>query len=1424
MNKRQNLSQNFLSHFQIIKFPCFEIEELKEIAENLFKSFNNNEEGDEKDKQFIQDLISIHKEWTSKEEIKNDIICFTIREIAATIKAYIDESKKNAFKIIKSIYCSRYTNIRKNELLALIGKYQTFTDDYKEYKQSGSKFQMPEEIKQFHKNKVLIEVLESALFSLEKKRNIIIVGKGGSGKSSIGREIAKVYNLKKGKENNNYYHFICTEETKCSDLIGYIAPRKDNYFIKNKIIMEWKEGFLSKAIEKGEIVILDNLQEANSVITERLNSLLDIKYDENKKKATKKTFDIPENPLKNSIVIHDNFRIIGICDFENIIKMSPAFLNRFDIIVLENQLENITKDEFQNLINILLTKEEEIKNENYNSIKKIWPFSSSKEENKSMENEIIKIEKIDYISNKFFDLISKEEKFSIKDISRFCYSLELILKNNEIRNAPIDKLIDFIYELLFSEEVISIKNDDIKNILLIMLKKRIQEKGQLKEQFIFEGNESLENYLLIIFASYLINLHLCIIGQPGVGKTSSAKFMSELLNQKKSLLPLSFFKRKNTYKLYNFHRTTKPSHLYGTINLKNGKIENYNGPLMESISEGRIFIADEMNLSSSSTMKSILPVLDPLLCKKILIPGVDEPIDIKDDFFFISCQNDVDNFGRNYIPEILQRKLRNITFPIQLEKEIKNICKEKRKKIFNDNNNEKFSEKDAESLALFMIKYNNLNDESRLSLLKWTFRDIDKIINRIFHFIQHEKKVPEYYKNFKYYHFIYFYLFSSITSEELEKSFVSANNNAKETLKDKLNSIFNDCFNINSKELEISFFEKPKADLNNNYIMKGEIGLKFEFEENLKKELEKNNYEMSNYYNDLFKLLLISDDEPVLLMGPSSYKTQLSEYYLKQIKKSDFEKILLNQKTSIEDLLGYPQFLSQKNAKQFYFDLLYKIINLENNTSNIPPQNKQEIQKLKKTIENCKGIFKTIGNNLFDNFIKENNNPQIALNPGSILDAILKRKSLIIKDIHKIATEVFERFNDFFGTEQILNLNEDIYGTFFTKDDDNTIDIKQIKELENIEMRIIATCPENCFQSLSESVLSRFTIICVGEHEKKEKIRIIENYAKEYEIKEQYIDKIKNLLDNQFTEVKKIKNFIYIFNYMKKKIINNKNNHQIDNCFNYIIHFIDLKENDLLYDYLFYQEIPLYIEDKCLISNINNLKINLDINIKNDKGQNIVFTPVFNKMLDLIFFGICTGTPLIFEGSSGQGKQTAINYICNLLNYDIENIIITKNVTYKDLYKKSIVQNNDNGEIEIVDIYTKLYEKLNNYSEKKILFVFHNIHLAESDVLSELSQIFNKRGNETYSFIGIINNKENFIERNLYYYNYFYNSIYYIVNFSSYVEKFILCYLKVPKSSIVNYYKKEDENTIGNKLSLSDVIKFKELKDITNLDEEFWKK
>ena len=52
--------------------------------------------------------------------------------------------------------------------------------------------------------------------------------------------------------------------------------------------------------------------------------------------------------------------------------------------------------------------------------------------------------------------------------------------------------------------------------------------------------------------------------------------------------------------------------------------------------------------------------------------------------------------------------------------------------------------------------------------------------------------------------------------------------------------------------------------------------------------------ELSNYYNDLFKLKLISNEEPVLLMGPSSYKTHLSKYFIYDINGKDFSIINLN--------------------------------------------------------------------------------------------------------------------------------------------------------------------------------------------------------------------------------------------------------------------------------------------------------------------------------------------------------------------------------------------------------------------------------------------------------------------------------------------------------------------------------------------------
>jgi MoxR-like ATPase len=263
---------------------------------------------------------------------------------------------------------------------------------------------------EFYENKILKEVLESSLFSLDKRRNIIIVGEYGIGKSHIAREIAKIFNLKNKKNENNFCHFICTEETKCSDLIGSQTPQVNG----KDIYMEWKEGFLTKAIENGELVILDNLQEANSTITERLNGLLDIKYDEGKNKGNSKKFDVPENPIKNSIKIHQDFRIIGICDISTINQMSPAFLNRFDIIILENQLNNLSEEGLTKLLNIIINKGKEQSESTKKILEDADQIFGVEEENEIKEEENNINEILDIKTNDLIFIIKNNIGFVLK--------------------------------------------------------------------------------------------------------------------------------------------------------------------------------------------------------------------------------------------------------------------------------------------------------------------------------------------------------------------------------------------------------------------------------------------------------------------------------------------------------------------------------------------------------------------------------------------------------------------------------------------------------------------------------------------------------------------------------------------------------------------------------------------------------------------------------------------------------------------------------------------------------------------------------------------------------------------------------------------------------------------------------------------------
>ena len=75
----------------------------------------------------------------------------------------------------------------------------------------------------------------------------------------------------------------------------------------------------------------------------------------------------------------------------------------------------------------------------------------------------------------------------------------------------------------------------------------------------------------------------------------------------------------------------------------------------------------------------------------------------------------------------------------------------------------------------------------------------------------------------------------------------------------------------------------------------------------------------------IFKIKLSNYDEPLLLSGPTCYKTYVATMILD--KKADI--VSLNQESTIPQLLGASFFYPPKEDKKFCFRLIYEILNIQ---------------------------------------------------------------------------------------------------------------------------------------------------------------------------------------------------------------------------------------------------------------------------------------------------------------------------------------------------------------------------------------------------------------------------------------------------------------------------------------------------------------
>ena len=104
-----------------------------------------------------------------------------------------------------------------------------------------------------------------------------------------------------------------------------------------------------------------------------------------------------------------------------------------------------------------------------------------------------------------------------------------------------------------------------------------------------------------------------------------------------------------------------------------------------------------------------------------------------------------------------------------------------------------------------------------------------------------------------------------------------------------------------------------------NFLRKGKYGisLKYIYFSNKDKCI----FHLPSLYNELFRILLVHGEEPILIIGESGYKT-----YLAQLLLPDIKSIQLNSETSLGQLLGSTIFLSDSEVKTFYLKQIYNIL------------------------------------------------------------------------------------------------------------------------------------------------------------------------------------------------------------------------------------------------------------------------------------------------------------------------------------------------------------------------------------------------------------------------------------------------------------------------------------------------------------------
>ncbi|EGR30434.1 type a von willebrand factor domain protein [Ichthyophthirius multifiliis] len=730
---------------------------------------------------------------------------------------------------------------------------------------------------------------------------VLLEGPTSAGKTSIIKYIAERSGYKCVRVNNH-------QHTEIEEYIGSYLPDS-----KGKLVFH--EGVLIQSMKEGNWLILDELNLARSEILESLNRLLD----DNK--------EIFVNETQSYVRPHENFRIFATqnpTSYGGRKELSKAFKNRFVQIFFEDIQENDLQQILQKRCTIAPSY-----------CKKLMA--------------ILKDLRLFRQRNNFF--LGKESSITIRDLIKwgnrpvltvdelamegYCLLAER-LRTQEERDF-IQKIIEKHCRVKLNPQIYYQKfSDDMLKPL------------QSQFPFFLQLNEGFKRMACLTLKCLQNKEPVLLIGETGCGKTTLAQLAGFLRNSKVfsinchqytessdflgSLRPVRkkeiyeeqlrvFLEQEldqelieEQYKFLNNQQISidervkiikneqKRQKLQELFIKSETMFEWQNGPLVESMEQGGVFLIDEISLAEDSVLERLNSVLENE--RFLLLPekNESEQIQAKEEFVIISTMNPGGDFGkrelspalRNRFTEIWVESLtsKNLICSLQGRNDVLEMIKVYLTDCgFNINNSENVAEKIYDFVKFYNSDFCDMYAlEAKRNI---TMRDIVSMM-------QFMNKTQTFCPNNIYQ--LYFYALNVVVLEPIK--FLPLNENQKKKMifeclnfveqQNIGNSLNNNNNNnlisiIDNNKLKMGDFEIPLK--NSNFISS---------KKNIKYSLQN-----SQTKQTLYKIIqALQLDKSILLEGnPGVGKSSIIEY-IAHLTGNKLATICLSEQTDIVDLLG----------------------------------------------------------------------------------------------------------------------------------------------------------------------------------------------------------------------------------------------------------------------------------------------------------------------------------------------------------------------------------------------------------------------------------------------------------------------------------------------------------------------------------------